>query len=278
MLGFFKKDKPDNSFVTTPPASSPASNVKQPVDPDDFFGKQAVPVKNGSVDPDDFFARPERPKKTQQAQEVPAEIDTETLNTDQVLDADAEAKAARRMNIKQTQGIETDSLNTDQILDEDRAAAEARRQQFDADGASVKQEAPAAAGSSFIDPDDFFARPKKQKSAEVSAKIDTDTLNTDQVLDADAEAKAARRMNVEKTQSIDTDVLNADQVLDEDRAAAAARRQMVEETAGIDTSAMEIEGLREFQFNYDDDEEDDSFDFSNDVDYEVTSAPALENI
>ena len=85
-------------------------------------------------------------------------------------------------------------------------------------------------------------------------------------------------MNVEKTQSIDTGVLNADQILDEDRAAAAARRQSVEETAGIDTSAMEIEGLREFQFNYDDDEEDDSFDYSNELDYEVTSAPAIEKI
>ena len=85
-------------------------------------------------------------------------------------------------------------------------------------------------------------------------------------------------MNVEKTQSIDTGVLNTDQVLDEDRAAAAARRQSVEETAGIDTSAMEIEGLREFQFNYDDDEEEDAFDYSNELEYEVTSAPVIENI
>ena len=246
MLGFFKKDKPDNSFVTTPPASQPASNVKQPVDPDDFFGKQAVPVKNGSVDPDDFFARPERPKKTQQAQEVPAEIDTETLNTDQVLDADAEAKAARRINVEKTQGIDTENLNTDQVLDADRAAAEARRQAQDADGSSAGQGTSSSTNSSFVDPDDFFARPKKQ-AKEIPTKIDTDILNTDQVLDADAEAKAARRMNVEKTPD-------------------------------IDTSALEIEGLRDFEFNYDEGEEEDTFDYSNELDYEVTSAPALENI
>lgn len=273
MFGFLKKDKPDNSFITTPPVNSrPASDINKPADPDDFFGKQEVPAKaqSGIVDPDDFFAAP---KKKKEVREIPAEIDTGTLNTDQVLDKDAEAKAARRMNIEKTQGIDTENLNTDRILDEDRAAAEARRHSLD-----TKQETPVNSRSASIDPNDFFARPQKQKSEEVPANIDTEVLNTAQILDADAEAKAARRVNVEKTPVIDTESLNTDQILNQQAQISAAKAVVIEDKNGIDTSVLDMDGLRDFEFNYDDDEEEDAFDYSNDVDYGEVAAPVLEKI
>ncbi|MCH5348022.1 MAG: hypothetical protein J1E40_01740 [Oscillospiraceae bacterium] len=235
MFDFLKKNKPASTGSVSSANTQSLSGIKQP------------------VQPDDFFARPEKPKaaeapkasETKQASgSVPVEqhateIDTETLDTDKILYEQEQASAATRKPVEKTQSIETETIDTEKILYEQEQASAANR-----------------------------------KPIEKTQGIETEAIDTEKILYEQEQASAANRKPIEKTQSIDTETLDTDRILYEQEQASAANAKVITETEGIDTSTLDMDELNQFQFSGgEDEEEDDIFDYSNDLDYgEITAA------
>ncbi len=193
------------------------------------------------IDADAFFAKPEKPKPVREEQPAaPAanqssEIETAGMDAEKVLREQEEAAALQQKPTATSEGIETGELNAEQVLYEQEQALEASR-----------------------------------KPTVTSEGIETGELNAEQVLYEQEQALEASRTPVETSEGIETGELNAEQVLYEQEQALAATHKTTVTGEGIDTSGLDMGGLEYFEAAAE--ENDDIFEFSNDLDYDVNAS------
>lgn len=202
---------------------------------------QPLPDIPQPIDPDEFFAKPKKPEPVKEeepaapAEEQSNEIETSGMDAEKVLREQEEAAALNQGSVVTGEGIETGELNAEQVLYEQEQALEASR-----------------------------------KPVETSEGIETGELDAEQVLYEQEQALEASRKPVETSEGIETGELNAEQVLYEQEQALAAAQGPAVTGEEIDTSDLEMGGLEYFEAPAEDN--DDIFEFSNDLDYDVNAS------
>lgn len=224
----------ENGFSETnyAPSANSYMNISQPVQPDDFFAK---PAKKSAPETQE---KPKEPEPSKPANiDSSGEINTDSLDTDRILREQEAASAAAYRPVNAAEGIDTGSLDTDKALYE-------------------QEQASAAA----------------YKPVDVGEGIDTDSLNAEKTLYEQEQASAAAYRPVQTSEEIDTASLNAEKVLYEQEQASAAAYKPVQTSEEIDTSSLDMGGLGYFDDKSLETEDEDIFDFTNDLDYDVADA------
>lgn len=215
----------------------------------------ALPMVSQPVQPDEFFARPEKPKPVPQ-KETKAEnkpepkpanaasyedtnLETSGLDTDAKLTEQEQAVAANAKHIEYDNVVSTDELDTDRKLYEQEQAIAANAKQVEYDNV-----------------------------------VSTDELDTDRKLYEQEQAVAANAKQVEYDNVVSTDELDTDAKLTEQEQALAAVVKQAEYGNEIDTSELDIDSLEYYSAPEEDD--DDIFIFSNDIDFEDADASKIE--
>ena len=226
--------------VNAEPAPVPET-PETPVPENNGFAENAYsqPDIPQPIDPDEFFAKPKKPEPAKEEEpaapvEQSNEIETAGMDAEKVLREQEEAAALNQGPTVTGEGIETGELNAEQVLYEQEQELEASR-----------------------------------KPVETSEGIETGELDAEQVLYEQEQALEASRKPVETSEGIETGELNAEQVLYEQEQALAAVQKPTASSEEIDTSALDMGGLEYFEAPAE--ENDDIFEFSNDLDYDVNA-------
>ncbi len=212
------------------------------------------------VQPDEFFARPERKPKTSDAPKAPKapephaaektaapaedhsnEINTDSLDTEKALYEQEQSVAANRKPIQGSEEIETDSLDTEKALYEQEQSVAANR-----------------------------------KPVQGSEEIETDSLDTEKALYEQEQSVAANRKPIQGSEEIETDSLDTENALYEQEQSVAANRKPIQGSEEIDTSSLDMGELGYFDKEAEDENDEDIFDFTNELDYEVGDASEIE--
>ena len=151
-----------------------------------------------------------------------------------------EPEPSKPANADSSGEINTDSLDTDKILREQEAASAAA-----------------------------------QKPTQTSEGIDTASLNAEKVLYEQEQASAAAQKPTQTSEGIDTASLNAEKVLYEHEQASAAVQKPVQTSEEIDTSSLDMGSLGYFDDKKSETDDEDIFDFTNELDYDVADASEI---
>ncbi len=222
------------------PSAAPFPELTQPADADEFFArpvrKQTEPVNSA---PPKAPAAPVPEEKP--AADYSNGIETNDLDTEKLLYEQEQEAASHVRVIENNNGIETDGLDTEKAL--------------------YEQEQEAASHVRVI---------------ENNSGIETDTLDTEKALYEQEQETASHVRVIENNSGIDTDDLDTERALYEQEQEAASHIRKIEDNAGIDTSDLDMDGLGYFDAAAASDGDEDIFDFTNDLDYEVGDASDIE--
>ncbi len=223
-----------------PSSAPPFPELPQPTDAEEFFSK---PVRKPA---EPVSSAPQKAPEAPVPEEKPAVdysngIETNDLDTDKLLYEQEQEAASHVRVIENNNGIETDTLDTDKAL--------------------YEQEQEAASHVRVI---------------ENNNGIETDTLDTDKALHEQEQEAASHVRGIENNNGIETDTLDTDKALYEQEQEAASHVRTIEDNMGIDTSGLDMDELGYFDASSASESDEDIFDFTNDLDYEVGDASDIE--
>ncbi len=222
------------------PSSAPLPELPQPTDAEEFFSK---PVRKPA---EPVSSVPEKAPAASVPEEKPAVdysngIETNDLDTDKLLYEQEQEAASHVRTIENNNGIETDTLDTEKALYEQEQEAASR-----------------------------------VRVIENNNGIETDSLDTEKALYEQEQEAASHVRVIENNSGIETDTLDTDKALYEQEQEAASHIKTIDDNTGIDTSGLDMEELGYFDSAAASDGDEDIFDFTNDLDYEVGDASDIE--